>query len=138
MDENQHTSQWPPPPKYSSNEGKQENQAKASAKLLTGEKWSDAMLGFFLSIVSSTLLTFVLANPIAASAILHLPIFDRLFSSEARLLTGWSLALGFQFAIRHFAIKRNFRVLGFSILWTALSVAFSWLFIILVACWLFG
>lgn len=124
--------QWPPPPDFVSRRGEDEANHLAQAKLSTGAAWADALLGSLMSLISFTLLTFILANPLAWH------IVPRAWSSEFRLLCGWSLASIVQVAGGTISWRQHYEALSRSILWTGILAALFWLLTILVVCWLFG
>lgn len=124
--------QWPPPPSPGSGRREEKSEYGHEAKLLTGAAWADALLGSIMSLLSFTLLTFILANPLAWH------ILPKLWSSQFRLLSGWLLANVVQLVVGTFFWRQNYNTLSRSILWASISVASFWLFIILAAWWMFG
>lgn len=133
-DEPHDPTQWPPPIRVprSIEEG---SERKKDAKLITGTTWADALLGSAVSLTSFTLLTFIIANPLTWRVAPD--VVPENWSTQLRLLSGWSLACVVQF-VSCVIFRRRYKALSRSIMWAGVSVASFWLLIILAAWWLFG
>lgn len=125
---------WPPAPRSSSTDGTYVP-AVAPYKMLTGVAWLDILFGILLSIVLFPLFTFALFNPVAAPL---LAFADKVFPSEARLLVGWFCAGCVQFLVYKLVCKQKLRVLSYAVMGTGVALALILLFLILIACWMFG
>jgi len=128
--------QWPPPPHLVPKSSEADANRVAQAKVFAGAAWADSLLGSLASLLSFTLLTFIIANPLMWRVAPN--VVPENWSSQRRLLIGWSLACVVQATAWVFFRRRNYNALSRSILATSIPVAASWLLIILVTCWLFG
>lgn len=130
--EEQQNNVWPPPPSPVPNESREGPKHREEIKLFTGAAWADALLGSLVSLVSFTLLTFILFNPLAAR------VLPETWPSQFRLLSGWSFASVVQLVGGIFFRRRHYHSVSCSILWASISAAAFWLLIILAAWWMFG
>ena len=83
------------------------------------------------------MLIFLLFNPVSATAFQRFPVLDRHFSNGYRLLTGWALAIAFQFAAWKLSRTYRFSVVEISIFRTGLALTFLWFALILMTWWAF-
>ena len=126
--------QWPPPILVPS-KSKIRFDQKKEAKLITGVAWADALLGSGVSLISFTLLTFIIANPLMWRVAPD--VVPENWSTQLRLLSGWSLACVVQL-VSCVILRRHYKALSRSIMRTGILVASFWLLIILAAWWMFG
>ena len=99
---------------------------------MTGVAWADVLIGALVSLVSLTLLTFIFANPLAASLLPKEP------PSGLRLLAGWFLGVMVQFVGWRLLQGGKYIHASEGVVSASLLAGFLWLVIILLAWWAFG
>ena len=128
--------QWPPPPTLVPESGEADANRIAQAKLFAGAAWADSILGSLASLVSFTVLTFIIANPLMWRVAPN--VVPENWSTQRRLLIGWSLACVAQAIALVFFRRRHYNTLSRSMIWAGVPVALLWLLVIIVMCWLFS